>query len=266
MTTMSLAGCATATDDDAPGDQAADVATDESAQAVGLEPGSGSPATLVASLKLEGSHVIEFYDFGGSALIVETAAAYTTPVLDSADPTPDQLVSIWRRLAPRTSVPPALQELQHRLTDQPPGPPALQVVSPPVLGGDQIGRSGPAVPTAQVGCNNGCCDASWLSTLAECQGGGFSFSWFLFNQVWSGSNGGNNREYQGLVCSAVGTSTFSVNIGGSGGTWSIPEATLRWFHWVAGTDIFGNPLRRSLASSVNSPSAPHLHTYCGRTN
>jgi hypothetical protein len=266
MATMSLAGCATATGDDAPGDQAADVATDESAQPIALAAGSGSPATLVASLKLEGGQVIEFHDFGGSALIVESAAAYTRPVLDSAEPTADQLVSIWTRLAPGTSVPPALRDLQRRLTDQPSSPPAPKLLPPPVFGGDPIGRSGAALPNAPVGCNNGCCDASWLSTLAECQGGGFSFSWFLYNYAWSSSNGGSNREYQGLVCSAVGTSTFSVNIGGSGGTWSIPEATLRWFHWVAGTDIFGNPNRQSLASSVNSPSAAHLHTYCGRTN
>ena len=265
MTMMSLAGCVTATGDDAQGDQVADVATGESAQQVALAPGSGSPATLVAALKLEGGHVIEFHDFGSSALIVEAAAAYTPPVLDSAEPTSDQLVSIWTRLAPGTSVPPALQELQRRLTNLPAGSAAPKVLSRPVFGGDAIGRSGAALPAAPVGCNNGCCDASWLSTLAECQGGGWSFNWFLYNYGWSTSNGGSNREYQGLVCSALGTSTFSVNIGGSGGTWSVPEATYRWFHWVAGTDIFGNPNRQSLASSVNSASFTHLHTYCGRT-
>jgi hypothetical protein len=264
IATISFAGCAT--NDETPGDQAADEPTGESAQQIARVPVAGPASTLVASLKLATGQVIEFHDFGGSALIVESAAAYTPPVLNSAGPTSaDELASIWTRLAPGTPVPQALQDLQHRLTNLPASSATPAVLPSPELDGGKIGGPSIGLPAAPQGCNNGCCDASWLSTLAECQGGGWSFSWFLFNYGWSTSTGGSNAQFQGLACSAQGTSTFSVNIGGSGGVWSVPQATYRWFHWVAGTDIFGNPNRQSLSSAVNSSSNQHLHTYCGRT-
>jgi len=265
--TMLFAGCVTY--GETQGDQTADEHTSEFAQKVVQVPSSVPDSTLVASLKLTAGHVVEFHDFGSSALIVEAAAAYTPPALSFAGPiSADQIASIWTHLAPGTPVPPELRDLQRRLTSLPASSVEPEVLSSPEIGGDKIGSSriapSAALPAAPVGCNNGCCDSTWLSTLAECQGGGWDYSWFLYNYGWTFASTGSTRTYQGLVCAALGTSTFSVNIGGYGGTWSVPQATYRWYHWVAGTDFFGSPIRQSMTSSVNSSSNSNLHTYCGR--
>ena len=219
-------------------------------------------APLVGSLKLDSGQVIDFYDYSDSALIVESGEAYMTPALPDRESVPrDGLVSVWTRLAPQTPVPTALADLQSRLASASASPEAAAAAAAPslVIGGAKPPISGSAIPNAPVGCNNGCCDFNWLSTLTECQGN-YSFSWFLFNYGWSFANSSNDALYQGLVCSAVGTSTFTVSVGGSGGTWSVPQATYRWFHWTAGV------FRQSMTSSVNSSTNQHLHTYCGGVN
>lgn len=220
-----------------------------------------SAAPLVASLKLRSGQVIDFYDYGSSALVVESGAAYMTPALpNTKESIPgDQIVNLWTLLAPETPVPAALADLQRRLASLPSYSEAAPAMPSLDTGGAKSSISGSAVPNAPVGCNNGCCDFNWLSTLTECQGHYF-YSWFLYNYGWSFANSSNDALYQGLVCSAVGTSIFTVSVGGSGGTWSVPQATYRWFHWTAGST------RQSMTSSVNSSSAQHLHTYCGGVN
>ena len=126
-----------------------------------------------------------------------------------------------------------------------------------------MGGSRTALPAAPVGCNNGCCDEAWLYTLAECYQANWNYYWFLYNYGWSTLTSTFDAEVEGLVCSAQGTSTFSMNIGGSGGTWSVPEATYRWYHWTAGTDFWGGPIPKDTSSSVNSAASQHLHTFCG---
>ena len=263
MATMTYAGCTTTLE--APSDLAVDERGGELVQAMaGVTSPTSAPAP-VASLKLTSGHVVEFYDFGGAALIVEAGAAYTAPALNLPGPIPtDQLSIIWTRLAPGTPVPLALADLQQRLTSLPANPAAPEVVASTATGGETMGVSRSALPAAPEGCNNGCCDATWLTTLAECQGSGWSFSWFLYNNGWATATSTNDIAYQGLVCSAQGTSTFSASIGGSSGTWDVPEATYHWFHWTAGTNIFGSFNPKNLSSSVNSPTNQHLHTYCGR--
>jgi hypothetical protein len=245
-------GCGV-TDVDAPNSEPATLARVESA---------ASTPTLIASLKLKSGHVLEFYDFGQAVLITEAGAAYTSPALNSAGSTSaDQLTDIWTRLAPEVPVPAALQDLQRRLTSLPADSSESEIAPSSNSGGARIASLGTARPSAQVGCNNGCCDATWLLTLGECQGTGWDFSWFLYNYGWSSANSTHIGFYDGLVCSAQGTSTYSVDIGGSGGTWSVPEATYRWFRWWE-LSPFGWGARNS-SSSVNSPSDQHLHTYCG---
>jgi len=263
MATMMYTGCIPTLE--TPSDQAVDERGGEVLQAVAGVTSPGSAPAPIASLKLTSGHVVEFYDFGGAALIVEAGAAYMAPALNSPGPIPtDQLSSIWTRLAPGTPVPRVLADLQQRLTRLPASPAAPEAVASAVTGGEPMGFSRIALPTAPAGCNNGCCDAAWLETLAECQGSGWSYSWFLYNYGWATATSTNDIAYQGLVCSAQGTSTFSASIGGSSGTWNIPEATYHWFHWTAGTNILGSFNPKNLSSSVNSPTNQHLHTYCGR--
>lgn len=244
---------------DAPGDEAGDPATVEPAA---VERIAGTPAP-VASVTLTAGHVVEFYDFGTTALIVETAPAYTPPAYNHTGPTsPDQLASIWTRVAPGRPVPAALSALQHRLTSLPATPAAPPVTVAVVPESHQGGAKLPGlIGAAPVGCNNGCCDFNWLSTLGQCQGG-YDFSWFLYNYGWTYANSTNDIIYDGLVCSAQGTSVYSVSVGGSGGTWSVPQATYRWFSWTAGWSIFGFNAQ-NMSSSVNSSTNSHLHTYCG---
>lgn len=244
-----MLGCATSTDDP----------RSEPEALARVEGEVSTSAPLVASLTLTSGQVLDFYDFGTTALIVETGAAYMSPVLNSKDSIPpDQIVNIWTRLAPGIPVPAALETLQHRLTSLPMDPSAPHVVPSFHTDGKKIETFGNATLSAPVGCSNGCCDFSWLSTLVECQGG-YLYSWFLYNYGWSYANGSNIALYNGLVCAAQGTSTYTVQIAGSGGTWSVPQATYRWFHWTSGS-------RRSMSSTVNSASATHLHTYCGGFN
>jgi hypothetical protein len=248
-----MLGCATEAE---PSDKLADV--------VAVEEALSSP-TPVASLKLTSGSTVDFYDFGSAALVVETGAAYSSPALNIKGSIPlDQLVSTWTHLAPKTPAPPALEQLQRRLmslpvdSNAPDMAPSLDDMPSLDTGGDKLGDIGSAKTNAPVGCNNGCCDFNWLSTLAECQGN-YSYRWFLYNYGWSYASSNNDALYQGLVCSAQGTSTYSVQISGSGGVWSIPQATYRWFHWSSGT-------RRNMTSSVNASSNQHLHTYCGGVN
>lgn len=245
-------GCA-AIDADTPSDESAEVAP-----VTGVE----STPPLVASLKLKSGQVIDFYDFGQAALIVESGAAYMTPAFQSRGPSaPDQLVNVWTRLAPDVPVPAALGEFQQRLMSSPPAPAGSPSVAVSDAGGDKQ-RSGSVIANAPVGCDNGCCDAAWLATLWPCSGG-WDYSWFLYNYGWTWASSSDDDFHDGLVCSAQGTSTYSVNIGGSGGTWSVPQATYRTFSWVAGFEFLLGWQPRSLSSSVNSSSNSHLHTYCG---
>jgi hypothetical protein len=244
-----MLGCATSADD--PSDEPAELASVEDAVSTG---------PLVASLKLASGQVIDFYDYGSNALIVESGTAYATPALPNTRDAiaRDQLVSLWTHLSPETPVPAALESLQHRLMSLPAASDAVPAMPSLKTGGAKLANLGP-ITSAPVGCNNGCCDFNWLSTFAECQGN-YSFSWFLFNYGWSFASNGSAALYQGLVCSASGTSTYSVSVGGSGGTWSVPQATYRWFHWTTGF------FRQSMTSSVNSSGNQHLHTYCGGVN
>jgi hypothetical protein len=250
--------------DEAQRDPAVDDHTGELGQSVVASGSPGSAPVPVASLTLTAGHVVEFYDFGGAALIVEAGAAYTSPALNSAGPIPvDQLSGIWTRLAPETPVPPALAGLQQRLMSLPADPAAPKRAPASDVAGARMGGSRTALPAAPVGCNNGCCDEEWLYTLAQCYQANWNFYWFMVNYGWTAVTSTFDAEVGGLVCSAQGTSTFSMNIGGSGGTWSVPEATYRWYHWTAGTDFWGGPIPKDMSSSANSETNQHLHTYCG---
>src|SRR6516162_1240692 len=70
---------------------------------------SNAPPTLVASLKVASGNTIEFYDFGGNAMISETGAAYTPPTLNSQSGLRGaRVVDVWTALAPNTPIPSAL--------------------------------------------------------------------------------------------------------------------------------------------------------------
>ena len=227
----------------------------------------------VASVQLANGNVVEFYDLIVGALVVESGAAYSEPrVRKSHGGRADGLEAVWRTIAPDRPVPGALTELQRRLTD----PTKRRTEGPPRMraklgdsGGVQIEADNeariPADPdllAAPNGCDNGCCDYEWLATFAQCQQNG-DFNWFLYNYGSSYANATDVIAYNGVACSAEGTSTYSVNIGGYGGVWSVLHAHFKAFDWLAGWEWFGGWDEKNMNTSVNSPSALHLHTYCG---
>jgi hypothetical protein len=210
----------------------------------------------IASLTLKNGNVVEFYDFGSSALISESGAAYSAPMLSFREQKND-LVLIWESLAPQTPVPAALTSLQTRLASLP----QRASVSAGTLGPKLVPNVGglpSVVPDSPVGCSNGCCDYQWLSTFEECRGTYLDFKWFLYNYGYTWANYNAIIFYEGLVCSAQGTSTWTVNIGGNGGVWGVPEATWRSWGWMS-PDLTVKNLR----STVNTSANMHLHTYCG---
>jgi hypothetical protein len=221
----------------------------------------------IASLEFENGNVLEFYDFVHGVMVVERGRAYTRPVFRGGSEHAGQLEQIWRRLSPDTPVPSALIELQGRMTEESDpsantndsDAPGVEAVAEPDIGGWS-----PVQTKAPQGCNNGCCDYQWLATFAECQGG-WDYSWFLYNYGATWANVDDIILYGGLVCAATGTSTFRVNIEGSGGVWSVAQGTWNSYFWIAAFKpvICAGYCGKNLRSSVNTQSSQHLHTYCG---
>jgi hypothetical protein len=226
----------------------------------------------VADLTMPNGNKVEFYDFGHGVLVSETGQAGTTPVLDKGDaaaaleksaPGSDKLADLWKSLAPNQSEPASLKAIRQRWANQPakPAPGSRPALKPEVSGVPMGPALSSSIPlgkvAAPVGCNNGCCDQSWLQTLSYCKLH-YDYSWFLYNYGYSYMNANGIDNYKGLVCSASGTSTYKVNVSdGSGGTWNVSQATYRTFSWVAGI------WDRDVKSSVNTSANQHLHTYCG---
>jgi len=234
---------------------------------VAANPTSAESSKAVASLALGNGNTLEFYEFDTGVLISEFGRAGVTPAyrLESSVDT-RQPRAIWRSLSPTTPVPQSLVDLEERV--------ALRVAnrglkvpsSTDVAGAIEIAPV--VVPgetpifAAPDGCNNGCCDYAWLSTFPQCGGG----QWFHYNAGSSWANTGSNAvSYNGFVCAATGTSTYKVTISGSGGTWSIAQGFYRTYAWSAGSTCnpFCHTNDKSVQSSVNTSSDPHLHTYCG---
>lgn len=261
-----------------------------SQQETTLSEDSGVAPTPVASLTLENGNVVELYEFGRRAVIMESGVVYSPQMYKpQRRPRVDELVATWESLAPGEPVPQAVRDLQERLVREGAMEEPTNEQSPSAdVGGTAFGESAPS-PTddnfqrgaggdalqgadlgvqlqSPVGCNNGCCDFDWLSTISQCSGN-YGYSWFMFNYLWSYANTSSVWTYDGFVCSAAGTSTYKVNVVGEGygGTWSVPQATWRAYSWTDDTcGVFCSD--EDVNSSVNTSSTPHLHTYCGGVN
>ncbi|HKO51738.1 MAG TPA: hypothetical protein VJV79_28705 [Polyangiaceae bacterium] len=241
---------------------------------------SAAAPVPVAALTLENGNVVEFYNFGRRVLMSEIGSVKNPPAATPKGRLKiDRLVDTWKELAPNQPVPAALSELQDRLIRTAPAGSQERPISvgqtqirgevlkleekttlPSAPGVEQTGIVRQAVPQ---GCNNGCCDYPWLATFEQCAGG-WDYSWFLYNYGWSYANVPNAEIYKGLVCSAVGTSTYKVNIVGEGlgGTWAVLEAHYRTWYWYDDYCLWFCS-NEDITSSVNTSTNAHLHTYCG---
>jgi hypothetical protein len=228
--------------------------------------------TFVASLTAPNGNVVEFYDSGTAALVTETGKAGVRPVLTPYGDAIRQsrLSEVFSSLRPDLKVPAALETLEGRLHAVPNGSPPQRSVTPP----HDVARGGtpassptddPGVVRSAVlqGCTNGCCDPDWTRNDV-CNVTGANYTWYLFNSGWSTEDSSAIYTYTGTVCAAIGTSNFTVHTGdGSGGSFSVTEATYRNWWWAESTwDHFWG-VTYSEHSAVNSPSDTHLHTFCG---
>jgi hypothetical protein len=221
-----------------------------------------------ASLKLPNGNTLEFHDFDGGALLIESGeaginSAFTdeeSPAAKSLKaPTAEERISgVWKAFAPNRPLPLALAAMQvrwkgNRLPAAPAKPTLFEGFGPSIIpqAGSPLAKS-----AAPVGCNNGCCDFQWLSTLSQCKRA-LDYNWFYYNAGYSWQNANGIDIMDGLVCAANGISQWKMNINGSGGSWPIQPAHYKRWWWIAG--IFDQDMR----SSVNSAASQALHTYCG---
>ena len=231
-------------------------------------PPADDTLTAVASLTLATGQVVEVFDLGGRVLLSESGEAGLPAVLDGMGETrADQLVDVWRRLAPDRAVPAAVVSLQDRLMSETDPdlarPPALRIA--PEINGFEFDLTPrdtpPGTLAAPVGCNNGCCDYEWLKTFQACSSKGNDYQWFHYNFGWSSVKVYDVLGYDTFACAAIGSTRFVVSVeGGGGGSWVLPERYYRKVQVIA-PFCCDDP---NVVSKTNTSSAQALHTHCGR--
>lgn len=245
----------------------------------GRTPMNTSDLKPVAQIALPDGHAFEFYDFGQDVLISELGKAGTEIYFNEANEPKallkngvartELLSHVWKSINPKVSVPKSLLDIQARWKIAPvsqPAPATLEAMPFEAKGvsmnASQENPSSLQKSAAPVGCNNGCCDYQWLSTFKECKVV-HHYNWFLYNYGYTWANSGDVDYYEGMACSAAGTSTFKMNMSdGTGFNLPVPQATYRRLTWTSGFWGFN----RTMTSSVNSSANQHLHTYCGGIN
>jgi hypothetical protein len=253
---------------------------------------SGTPAPLV-SMEMRNGNTVEIYDFDTGALVTERGVPPTQPVMGKSLNLPrgaDHLVDLFVALRPYAKdplaqVPDKLIALQARLTGLSQAPPpqdtarvtaalssTTQAKGSRPTGGATLLSEGGVMTNSPVGCNNGCCDWQWEHTIypcnQNCSGNGFcnegggTWGWNWFNIGTGTANKGGTEDYVGFVCSAQGTSSWSIQIGdGTNKLFQVNEATYLIYSWDTG--IFG--IDRQVNTNTNAQTQ-HLHTYCGWFN
>jgi hypothetical protein len=248
---------------------------------------------LVASLTLSNGNTVEFWDEGNAAMVRESGKAYVAPQAHRLSAQPqfrgaNHLVDLFKALSPDV-VPPALVGLQERLTTKSDTSAASdtgvvrgQLTATPPSGngmGDPSPSWGGTLPSAPSGkhpsaalataattngCNNGCCDQTWMeNTFQECwlwNSALYYWDWekMAYNYGYSWMHITDARTFYGFLCSASGTSNWLVQ--GSGSTnYSVPEGHYNETYW-----IFGSPFSdQDYYLQGNNPTDMHLHTMCG---
>jgi hypothetical protein len=224
----------------------------------------------VAQVKQDNGNTISFYDLEGSALITGEGLAGNPPAFPADMPTgTTKLVEAWNKVSGGKAAPQALVDFQNRLAANLAPSANLKVTKTmpkPLMGGlsaEDVPLNTPegtlATPT---GCNNGCCDQTWLNTFAECQVW-LDWHWNLFNYGYSYANAGDVNYMEAFVCSAVGTSTWTFTVNGKGFTTPVLEAHYMESTWDRGEWPPPISPTGSMNSTVNNAANSHLHTHCG---
>jgi hypothetical protein len=224
----------------------------------------------IATLHLANDHLVEVYDFGNRALVMENAKAETGPVLPEYRDLikSGHVAELFAKLRPDLPVPLALREAEVRFVDSAASATSssvAQVLVPeaptPTLE-TSGGRGGPG-KFQPLDCGSNCCNDSWL------RGTMCSFDlpqqhhWFLENYGWSNQWSINPRHWDGSVCAATGTSTWNLFLNGVGQqywTWYVAQGNYQDRWW----STCGNcgPITDE-QTEVNTQANQALHTYCG---
>jgi hypothetical protein len=220
---------------------------------------------ILGLLKAVNGNAVTFYDTGDGVLISEQGAPPSRPALRTI-PTAitTDVAAIWTYLAPGEPVPAAVTAAQNRKVDGSSNSDTNGGTEIVLGGGRPVAASRTAQPDTPDGCNNGCCDSTWLvNTFCDLQG---SWDWFLpAPQYWWSHAQSTNNAFTSWAgeCSAVGWSHFVLTIRGTQYAWYVPEAHYQSNFWVAGTGFFGQWLTGTVISNVNQDYPPTPSTNCG---
>jgi hypothetical protein len=245
---------------------------------------------IVASITLDNGNTVEFYDEGNAAMIRESGKAYVTPRVHRMQTQSEfkgasHLVDLFKALSP-DAVPPELVALQLRLTTpsdtnaaaspdtsvvraqltaaQPSGSGTKHPPDSSAGGKALSAPSGKVTTATEVGCTNGCCDASWMRntfeacTLNDTNRVVWDWEAMNFNLGWSWMHINDAYDWDGFICSASGTSNWLVE--GSGvNNFSVPEGHFDESSWTFGSRFYD----QDYYIQANDPSNMHLHSMCG---
>jgi hypothetical protein len=177
----------------------------------------------------------------------------------------DDIIGTWDHFAKGASVPTALRELSDRLiAAAPDGAMSAEVTTEPVSLEKPVSTAPTSVEKTPVGCNNGCCDRDYLEGALGCGDPmGAGYNWYLPG-INSCTYNPKVTFYYGVVCAAVGTTTFKVNVGGKGGTWPVYEANWASYRWVASYNFFTGYHRETVFTTTTGADGSTSHAYCGR--
>jgi hypothetical protein len=224
----------------------------------------------LAEIRQENGNTISFYDLGGNSVITGEGPAGNPAALPANMREMDSMTVLeaWNRLSGGQAAPQPLVDFQKRLAANPAPPPDVKVTR---TAPQQVDEGLPAEDApldtpdgtlaAPVGCNNGCCDQDWMkSAFTECQNW-LDTRWMSFNYLYSHSWRSNVNSASVFLCSASGTSEWTLTISGTGPwIYSVGEARYLQWYWHRGSWDFAP---RTVDSWVNTQSNQHLHTQCG---
>jgi hypothetical protein len=233
-------------------------------------PGIESPSSEVAprsehrapsvTMDFGNGTTIELYDYPKGVLVGESGKAGEPTVLRhqpaiQALLRANRFVEAFAALQPNQAMPAALLDLQARHPEVTTGLSTASaakgsVAPPPRAAGASAGGGGGLTPDT---CSNDCCNATWLEDNI-CDG---VTGWFDYDYGWSYENVDSIVNVYAAACAVSGTSEFSIDVDGDGGSWPVAAGYYQYFSW------YSTLFPWDMTSNVNTEADQHEHTYCG---
>jgi hypothetical protein len=202
---------------------------------------------LVARLSIDPDGLLEFYEFEPGSVSLSGAGRAGPSGLDPADFETDDAGRIWDIYSQGASRPEALDAaLNRRLEDRAIRADKRERVGTTASGGaaySEIPDTGTGTGGPQLAYVGGYCDtwyythneAPWNSPMADCP----DWDWVECFDNWSGGRyirSTSVTNYYANSCAKIGGHVFSAHFGSSGGNWTVPEESGRWYRYLLGDD------------------------------